>query len=55
MQIDRENGQSIQHPTRDVPIEAGDNVVLLVRSGQVSAGTLFSTPRERVRAGRTEF
>lgn len=55
LQIDRANGQSISHPGRDVPIEAGDTVILLVRSGHVSIGTMFSSPRGRMRVGRSEF
>ena len=55
VQIDRANGQSIPHPAEDVRIEAGDNVVLVVRGSRVSAGAIFSAPRGRVRVGRTEF
>lgn len=47
LQIDRANGQSISHPGRDVPIEVGDSVLLLVRSGQISVGAMFSSSTAR--------
>lgn len=55
VQIDRANGQSILHPGEDMRIEAGDQLVLIVRGSRVSAGAVFSTPRGRVRVGRTHF
>ncbi len=55
VQIDRAGGQSIPHPADDLRIEAGDNVVIVVRGSRVSAGAIFSAPRGRVRVGRTEF
>jgi Trk K+ transport system NAD-binding subunit len=55
IQIDRANGQRILHPGEDVRIEAGDHVVLIVRGSRVSAGAVFSSPRGRVRVGRTQF
>jgi len=55
VQIDRANGQSILHPGEDIRIEAGDQIVLIVRGSRVSAGAVFSAPRGRVRVGRTHF
>ena len=55
VQIDRANGQSILHPGEDVRVEADDRVVLIVRGSRVSAGAIFSTPRGRIRVGRTDF
>ncbi len=52
VQIDRPNGQTILHPGEDVKLEAGDNVVLVVRGSRVSAGAIFSTPAGRIRVGR---
>ena len=55
VQIDRTNGQSIAHPGEDVRIEAGDEVVLVVRGSRVSAGAIFSTPVPRRRTGRGNY
>jgi voltage-gated potassium channel len=55
VQIDRANGQSIVHPGETVRIESGDTVVLVVRGSRVAAGAIFSTPRGRIRVGRTAF
>lgn len=46
---------SIAHPGEDVRIEAGDNVILGVRGSRVSESAIFSTPRGKIRVGRTEF
>lgn len=55
VQIDRANGQSIPHPSDEVRLEAGDNVVLVVRGTRISAAAIFAAPRGRVRIGRTDF
>lgn len=55
VQIDRRDGESISHPGEDVRIEAGDNVVLVVRGSRVSEGAIFSSARGKVRVGRSEF
>ncbi len=52
VQLDRASGQTIAHPGPDVPIEAGDTVLLVVRGNRLSAGTLFSKPAPKVRSGR---
>jgi len=52
VQIDRAEGQTIQHPGENVKIEAGDSVVLVVRGSKVTAGSLFSAARGPVRVGR---
>lgn len=53
VQIDRANGQSIQHPGEDVRIEAGDRILLVVRGSRLSAGAIFSAPARGVRHGRS--
>lgn len=55
VQIERADGQVIQHPGDDVKIEAGDAVVLLVRGSRISAGALFTMPAEPLRTGRNFF
>ena len=55
VQIDRADGKSIAHPSANVRIEAGDNVVLVVRSTRVSEGAIFSSAQGKVRAGRSQF
>lgn len=55
VQIDRASGQSIRYPAEDERFDAEDNVVLVIRRNKVSAGTIFSTPKGRVRVGRTHF
>lgn len=55
VQIDRANGQSIVHPGEDVRIEAGDNVLLVVRGSRVSAGAIFSAPKRPIRTGRSYY
>jgi K+ transport systems, NAD-binding component len=52
VQIDRASGQTILHPGEDVKLEAGDNVVLVIRGSRVSAGAIFSTPVGRIKVGR---
>ncbi|EGD59108.1 TrkA-N [Novosphingobium nitrogenifigens DSM 19370] len=52
VQIDREGGQSIQHPGEDVRIEAGDLILLVVRGSRLSAGAIFNAPQRPVRHGR---
>jgi voltage-gated potassium channel len=52
VQVDRPGGQSFPHPGPDVRIEAGDTVVLVMRGTNVSAGAVFSAPRQAVRSGR---
>ena len=53
VRIDRAGGQSIEHPGEDVKIEAGDQVMLVVRGSRLSAGAIFSTPARPVKQGRT--
>jgi trk system potassium uptake protein TrkA/voltage-gated potassium channel len=53
VQIDRANGQSIQHPGEDVTLEQGDKVMLVVRGSRLSAGAVFSAVKAPVRHGRT--
>lgn len=53
VQLDRINGQSIQHPGEDVTIEAGDRIMLVVRGSRLSAGAVFSAVKTPVRHGRT--
>jgi Trk K+ transport system NAD-binding subunit len=52
VQIERIDGQTISHPGPDVPIEAGDTVLLVVRGNRLSAGALFSRPAVLKRRGR---
>lgn len=53
VQVDRTNGQSIQHPGEDVTIEAGDKIMLVVRGSRLSAGAVFSATKAPVRRGRS--
>lgn len=53
VQIDRTNGQSIQHPGEDVTLEAGDKVMLVVRGSRLSAGAVFSATRRPMKLGRS--
>jgi len=55
IQIERANGKIIRRPGEDVRIEAEDKVILVIRSSKVSAGAIFSTPKGRIRVGRTQF
>ncbi len=55
VQIDRPGGQSVLHPGDNVKIEAGDNVVLVVRGSKVAAGAIFSTAQGPVRVGRMKI
>ena len=52
VQIDREGGQSIQHPGEDVRIEPDDLILLVVRSSRLSAGAIFNAPQRSRRHGR---
>lgn len=52
VQIDRANGQSIQHPGEDVTIESGDQIMLVVRGSRLSAGAVFSAQKTRMKFGR---
>lgn len=52
VQIDRPGGPSFLHPGEGVWIEAGDTVVLVVRSTKVAAGTVFAAPKKKIRMGR---
>jgi voltage-gated potassium channel len=52
VQIDRDGGQSIQHPGEDVRIEPGDLIMLVVRGSRLSAGAIFNAPRRSQRHGR---
>jgi Trk K+ transport system NAD-binding subunit len=51
VQIDRDGGQSIQHPGEDVKIEAGDLILLVVRGSRLASGAIFNAP-VRKRHGR---
>ncbi len=53
VQVDRVNGQSIEHPGEDVTIEAGDQIMLVVRGSRLSAGAVFSAAKAPVKHGRT--
>jgi hypothetical protein len=53
VQIDRANGQSIQHLGEDVNIEAGDFILLVVRGTRLSAGAIFGVPATPVKQGRS--
>ncbi len=53
VQIDRANGQSIQHPGEDVGIEPGDAVMLVMRGSRLAAGAIFAAPARPVKHGRT--
>lgn len=53
VQIDRTNGQSIQHPGEDMTLEPGDKVMLVVRGSRLSAGAVFSAAKGPVKHGRT--
>ena len=55
VQIDRVSGQSISHPGEDVTIEAGDNILLVLRGSRLSAGSMFSMAATPVRSGRASF
>lgn len=50
IQIDRLNGPSLVHPPADETIAAGDTVVLVLRAGRVSAGTLFTALKKQARS-----
>jgi len=52
VQIDREGGQSIQHPGEDVRIEPDDLILLVVRGTRLSAGAIFNAPQRPQRYGR---
>jgi voltage-gated potassium channel len=52
VQIDRSAGPTILHPGDEVKIEAGDNVVLVVRGNRVAAGAIFSAPAAPISVGR---
>jgi Trk K+ transport system NAD-binding subunit len=52
VQIDRDGGQSIQHPGEDVRIEPGDLILLVVRGSRLSAGAIFNAPQRPQRLGR---
>jgi voltage-gated potassium channel Kch len=52
VQIDRDGGQSIQHPGEDVRIEPGDLILLVVRGSRLSAGAIFNAPQRPQRHGR---
>jgi voltage-gated potassium channel len=53
VQIDRPGGHSFLHPGEGVWIEAGDTVVLVVRSTKVAAGAIFAAPKKPMKVGRT--
>ncbi|MBV1690740.1 NAD-binding protein [Novosphingobium sp. G106] len=53
VQIDRPDGPSFLHPGEGVWIEAGDTVVLVVRSTKVAAGAIFAAPKKPIKVGRT--
>ncbi|MCT2398031.1 potassium channel family protein [Novosphingobium mangrovi (ex Huang et al. 2023)] len=53
VQIDRPNGQSYVHPSEDVKIDAGDTVVLVLRSTRVTAGSIFNETRQAIKLGRS--
>lgn len=53
VQIERANGQSIQHPGEDVTIEDSDRIMLVVRGSRLSAGAVFSATKAPVKHGRT--
>ena len=53
VQIDRAEGQVFVHPGQDVRIEAGDTVVLVLRSSRVSGGAVFAEPKRPIRNGRS--
>ncbi len=52
VQIDRDGGQSIQHPGEDVRIEPGDLILLVVRGSRLAAGAIFNAPARPQRHGR---
>lgn len=52
VQIDRPNGQSYVHPAEDTRIEAGDTVVLVLRGTRMTAGSIFTEPRQPFKMGR---
>jgi voltage-gated potassium channel len=52
VQIDRPDGPSFLHPGEGVWIEAGDTVVLVVRSTKVAAGSIFAEPKKPIKVGR---
>ncbi|MGD9812028.1 MAG: TrkA family potassium uptake protein [Sphingobium sp.] len=55
VEIRRQGGPTIGHPAEDVRIEAGDQIVLVVRGSRVSAGAVFSKPVVRRRVGRGNY
>jgi len=54
VQINSRSGESITRPPGETRIEAGDGLVVVGRTGS-HTHALFSTPKERTRAGRTVF
>ena len=54
VQINQRNGETITKPPGDTRIEAGDGLVVVGRSG-AGLNALFTSPKERPRAGRTTF
>ena len=50
IQIDRLNGPSQVHPGGEVKIEAGDTVVLVLRSSRVSVGAIFAARKNQPRS-----
>jgi voltage-gated potassium channel len=53
VQIDRPNGQSFLHPSEDTRIEPGDTVVLVLRGSRMTAGSIFSEPKQPFKMGRS--
>ena len=51
VQIERD-GHSVVRPGKNIRIEAGDTVVLVLRGNNVAAGAIFQAPRAPVKIGR---
>ncbi len=54
VQIDRASGQSILNPGPDVPIEAADRLLLVLRGSRVAAAAVFSRARAPGRPRRNQ-
>jgi voltage-gated potassium channel len=55
LQLNRQGGDSITNPDRQLTVRGGDGVVIVSRSGGASARAMFEAPPEKIRAGRATF
>ena len=52
VQVNRHNGQSYLHPSRDLRLESRDRIVIVLRGDRVAAGGVFSAQAQPARSGR---